>query len=153
MKFFLRSFFIWLAIFAIPVQGFAGATMLLCGPSHHSVSSASMKPVATEMQHAHGKHGHTQSQQSHHAHHSSDEAKTVVTAVNTDAVPTQSPSLKQLKAKCSACAYCCMAAFMPSRETTLAVTHEPSAPIAYQTSAFVGFEPDTFERPPRSLLI
>jgi hypothetical protein len=144
MRKFVRAMLIWFAVFAIPVQGFASATMLLCGPSHRAVSSASVAMEAGLM----AGHPH-QAQQQHDAlvttsaaPHCHDEA----------AAPThdEGSSLKLFKSKCSACAYCCMAAFMPSRELTVSVTHIPTRPIAYLPISFVGFAPDAFERPPRA---
>ncbi len=140
MRKFVRALLIWLAVLAIPVQGFASATMLLCGPGHHAVSAA----TDSSMSSSHAQHHDAQvAQAEQHCH---DEVADMPSH-------DEGPSLKQLKlfkAKCSACAYCCMAAFMPSSEVTVTVTHLPSSPIAYFQVPFVGFAPDTFERPPRA---
>ena len=52
MKRFVRCCVLWLLVLALPMQGFAASTMLLCGAGHHGAAQAA------EGVHDHGSHMH-----------------------------------------------------------------------------------------------
>jgi hypothetical protein len=79
MRRLLRAFLMGMLMLAVPLQGIAATTMLLCGPGHGGASHASAEPAM----HAHG------------AHHDADAA--------------DETSGLEAKGKCSACASCCSA--------------------------------------------
>lgn len=152
----LRSVFVWLLVAALPVQSWAAATMMNCGPSHHQMAetmqphqpSAPAQPKGAPSQVAHG---HCE------GHGDSGRASSVV--------PDHSPALdattpgdphdtvqKLGKFKCSACASCCMGTALPST----VLSFEPQVTRDTAESAMpraVGvFLTSGLERPPRNIL-
>ena len=135
----------WLLLLALPLQGFAAATMINCGPNHHQMFAASVG-VATES-HEHAINGHHQ--------HGADAAGDMRAATADDGEhgPSSVHHLNRLtKFKCSACAACCMGAAMPTAALAIA-----SFPPAMNTATFVStphadFLSDGLDRPPRLLL-
>ena len=93
---YLRLFLAWMMMFAIPVQGFAAASMLFCGQgtAHHAQAAvAEHKHAASTPEHGHAKH-----QSEAKAPADKGVVKTSVGA-----------SASNLMHKCSACATCCHA--------------------------------------------
>jgi hypothetical protein len=139
---------IWLLLLALPLQGFAAATMIHCGPNHHR-----MLATATL---AHGEApGHGAS--AAHAHpHQMALADDHAAAKSSDA-GSDAPSVQQLdklmKFKCSACAACCMGAALP----TAAMAFEPFVPLmtpdSFVPTRHIGFVTDGPDRPPRLSLV
>ena len=137
-----RSAVMWLLLLALPLQGFAAATMLNCGPNHHRMLAAvAAEPVETHEHMAVGQHHH----------------ETGMAAAHDQAAPvdgiSDAPSLahldKLMKFKCNACAVCCMGAAMP----TAIFSFEPSPPAMvpefFVLTSHVGFVTDGPDRPPR----
>jgi len=109
---YLRLFLAWIVMLAVPIQGFAAASMLFCGQgtAHHAQAAvAEHKHAAGTPAHDHGKH---QSKAK-----ASAEASTVKTSAGASAA--------NLMHKCSACAFCCHGAAMA--QTPLVVA--PDAPV------------------------
>ncbi len=115
---------------AIPLQGFAAASMIFCGPHHDS--------LAQRADADHPDHG------ADHAQHHHDPAPA------TDADETGIAGLlKFFSVKCSACASCCSLAAMPIASIP-ALTFLPSMSVAvpFFGSSYAGIVPDGLERPP-----
>lgn len=144
MRFRFRIALTWLLLLALPLQGFAAATMLNCGPNHHRLMTAAMADTTEADEHAAGEqHHHEMGVAADH-----DEAA----SVDGDALSVHHLD-KLMKFKCGACAACCMGAAMP----TAAVTFEPLAPAVapatYVPTSHVGFVADGPDRPPRLSLV
>lgn len=144
MRLRFRIVLTWLLLLALPLQGFAAATMINCGPNHHRMMAVAMAEVTEAHEHATG-------EQHHHGmgvaadHHE--------VASNDGDAPSVHHLDKLMKFKCSACAACCMGAAMP----TAAVTFEPLppavAPATYVPTSHVGFVADGPDKPPRLSLV
>ena len=122
---------------AIPLQGLAAASMMLCAPEHHQVSVAQVSQAAEHQHHANeGPDGHKHPAQSHDADtHSS------------DTVTTHQHSSKD---KCSTCASCCVGAMMLTSYLESPVSRPSSEKIDMVFSSHVGHISDGLERPPRA---
>jgi len=151
----LRILLLWLATLAVPIQGFAAATMLHCGPSHSGSSAAGTaqtSPVQTNgNQHVHAV-------EEPHGAHSDPATSDVQTAVHDDAdahdgVGTTVADLHQLsKSKCVSCSACCSATALPATPIPL---DSPALAESFVTARPVSaavFLTDGLERPPRSFL-
>lgn len=128
----------WLLLLALPLQGFAAATMINCGPNHHRMMVAAMADTPKAQQHHHEMGVATD-------HHEG--------ASNDGDAPSVHHLDKLMKFKCSACAACCMGAALPTAALSIA-----SLPPAMTTAAFVStphadFLSDGLDRPPRLLLV
>src|SRR5213595_318222 len=122
----LRIMVMWLLGLAVPVQGFAAASMIGCGTGHGATGMHS---------HAQGMHGHERSAAPHshdgyadamahggHHHHTD-------TASDGDAHTSHADSAKGSKfskASCSACASCCTSAALPTTPVVFQATEAPS---------------------------
>jgi hypothetical protein len=117
----LRLMLICLLAVALPVQGWAAATMLSCGPGHHRMAEA----------HAHE--GHAMADE-HGGHH--------------DAASTSDlHDLAQFK--CSACAACGVVHVLPPAVVDFDLPREPAHYDALLRPAGVSFHTSGQERPPR----
>lgn len=124
-----RFLLILMLLCALPLQGFAAASMLRCAPSHHG--STQMDQPA----HAAGT-GSVQGHM-HHGHHG--------VAADVDGTPAHG------KYGCSACAACCIGGALASPAPLLPASahlHERPLPVPQPAAAFITEGP---ERPPRLL--
>ena len=129
----LRTAFVWLVLFALPLQGYAAATMLHCGPSHHRAVAAAMAEPSSA--HDHAMHG-----DDHAAGHAGADGASL-------------DHLDKLsKAKCSACASCCVGAALPTATLEFAAVAGAVVPTPFTPASRVGFYTDSPERPPRLVL-
>lgn len=143
MRLRFRIVLTWLLLLALPLQGFAAATMVNCGPNHHVMMAAAMADTAdsaaSEHDGAGGQHHHEMGAAADHHEAASNDAD----------APSVHHLDKLMKFKCSACAACCMGAAMP----TAAVGFEPLppviAPAIYVPTSHVGFVSDGPDKPPR----
>lgn len=122
MRFPFKRLLILLMMLVLPVQTFASAAMLGCAFSHQGPSSAAqMAQVA------------------------STEA---LPACHTPAQPDAKPA----KHDCKHCAACYMASALPIPSVFVPpmALHSPSAIVPLAPSSFIGFIPDSPERPPRT---
>ena len=138
----------WLLLIALPLQGFAAATMVHCGPNHHRMLTTAI-----------GEHGaaggHMASAAHAHPHemvHADHHPTATPSGAGNDAPSVQELD-KLMKFKCSACAACCMGAALP----TAALTFEPFPPLmtpdSFVPATHVGFVTDGPDRPPRFSLV
>lgn len=156
----------WLLLLALPVQGFAAATMLACGPNHHrmselaapgSIDGQGSQPV----QAAPGDHPHPHPHSQSHSHPGSSEPGPVhadganpadhhgsISTPGADA-PSSAALHEVSKFKCSACAACCVGAALPAAALVFAAFAPAAAPTASPCASHVGFFTDGPDRPPR----
>jgi len=102
----------WLLAVALPIQGYAAQTMLLCGPAQHQVAAATATttgPVA----HAHDHAGMAHDDDAGHAM-----AETDATAQDGD---HPSPGQAKHAGKCSVCSSCCSVVAMMAAVVSVAV--------------------------------
>lgn len=117
-------------LLALPLQGYAAASMLRCAPSHHGVAQAQSPLHAAH-------HGHA-ADAGHAAHHDAG------TAGDTDHAHG--------KYGCSACAACCVGGALTASPSGVAASsqlHERPLPVLQTFAAFITDGP---ERPPRTVL-
>jgi hypothetical protein len=129
----------WLLVAALPLQGWAAATMIHCGPGHHRVVGAA--PQVHDHSHHHGA-----------ALAAQDVATSDVDGVDHNSLSDPHRLQKLGTDKCSACAACCTTAVLPATVLTfdpVALT-DFVAPILPQAVAV--FLTDGPERPPRTHL-
>lgn len=136
MSKFWRIALAWLLAVALPIQGYAAQTMLLCGPANHQ-SSVTDDHAAHGHDHASMVHGDA----SDHAH---------AAASSTAADADKSPSAKAGHAgKCSVCSSCCNAAAITTSVVSFAVApldlpEVPTVKVAHDRVMVGGLD-----RPPR----
>lgn len=134
----------WLLLLALPLQGFAAAAMINCGPNHHRMASAVMSESLATHEHA-GAVQHHHSMEAVGDHHDG--------VSNGSDAPSVHHLDKLMKFKCSACAACCMGAAMPTAAVTLKAFPPAMAPDSIVPTTHVGFVTDGPDRPPRISLV
>ena len=137
-----RSAMMWVLLLVLPLQGYASATMLHCGPNHHRMMAAAIAEPHVTQQHA-------AAEQHHHdmgmayGHHE-------VASVDgrSDAPPLHHLD-KLVKFKCNACVVCCTGAAMPTAIVTFEPLPTAMTPESFVPISRVGFVTDGPDRPPR----
>lgn len=145
MKRWVRCFAVWLLVLALPVQGFAASTMLLCGAGHHGAAQGA------EGGHAHASHMHMAARDVAQASASPahDHAEQAPASHDRSALSPLSSKHAKGVGKCSACAACCTVAFLPSTVIAFDAPALGRAPAAVELITHVGFFTDGPDRPPR----
>lgn len=135
----------WLLLFALPLQGFAAATMLNCGPNHHRMWEASIGIQVDSSDHA---------ALGHHPHPKdvADPDEMVASGDHADGGSSLHHMSKLSKFKCSACAACCMGVAMPSSPLAFLSFPPASAPTPNISAPHVDFVSNGLDRPPRLFL-
>ncbi|MDB5757104.1 MAG: hypothetical protein JWM30_393 [Burkholderia sp.] len=120
---------LWLLLAALPLQGFAAAMQLSCGPTKHAVSLPA--PVAAAAHaHQHDAHPPTRSTPDHDHDHSA--------------------MGKHAGSTCSACLACCIAAIALPSCGIMAPVYSASVPAAAASPLLLAdFIPGGPERPPK----
>lgn len=137
----------WLLLLALPLQGFAAATMVNCGPNHHRMWEASA--AAQVPSHGHAGHGDP-----HHAMGTAEVEHTTASSAPASEGSSAAHDLGTLsKFKCSACAACCMGAALPTATLTFASVAPATVPTFFVPVSHVGFFTDGPDRPPRLFLV
>ena len=143
----LRITLMWLLALAVPVQGFAAASMVGCGAGHQAGGMQS---------HSHGlglgQHEANAPQSHDHHGHAHGEAHVAVHADMHMAGIDGAAHAGVSKASCSACASCCTAAALPATPMVFEVTDAPSVFVALAPQPVVSFVSGGLERPPRPFL-
>lgn len=132
---------IWLLVFAIPLQGYAAATMINCADTkdHQHQTQANTENNAVGSEHNHASHQHEATKQT------SDVANKA-----TD----KSPSSKHACSHCLKCTSCCSASTIFASSLNLFFDLEAEAKgLSITPSFFIGFIPAGLERPPRNFLV
>lgn len=141
----LRITLMWLIALAVPVQGFAAATMFGCGPGHHG--GVGSFPAMAD--------GHAQVAD-HHSHEAF--AKTGVSfdhghKLDVDDSPeVQGAVHKVTKGNCTPCASCCVVAALPATVIQFDSVPLVDSFVVSAPSCLSSFLSDGLERPPRSCL-
>jgi hypothetical protein len=124
----IKTFMLWLLLAALPLQGFAAAMQLSCGPTRHAVSSPA--PVAAAA------HEHQ-----HDAH---------LPAKSPEQEQDHSAMGKHAGSTCSACLACCIAALALPSCGVMAPVYSAAVPAAAASPLLLAdFIPGGPERPPK----
>ena len=143
MRIRLRLALTWLLLLALPLQGFAAATMINCGPNHHRMMGAAMADTPEVQRHGvGGQHPHEMSVAA--GHHEG--------ASNDGDAPSVHHLDKLMKFKCSACAACCMGAAMPTAGLVITAVPPAMTTASFVSTPHADFLSDGLDRPPRLLL-
>jgi hypothetical protein len=128
---FVKTFLFWLLLATLPLQGFAAAMQLSCGPVTHPVSApAAVAPMTHEHHHDAGAHPTTKA----------------------EAEPDQSDMSKHGGSSCSACLACCVAAVAIPSGGVIPPACSASAPAAAASHPLCAdFIPGGLERPPKPI--
>lgn len=131
----LRKLLIWIVVAVLPLQGYAAAAMISCGPVHARMSG-----------HEH----HSQAGEAHadelHAGH--DHAKAEASPPGDERAPGDVTNFK-----CSACASCCTAPAGPTPALTLVgLIRAHTEAVPFSATSEDTIVPDGLERPPRPYL-
>lgn len=147
MKTLLKSLIVWLMLLAIPFQGFASATMLVCAPMH-SVPQIAAMAKASAIQRDH----HATSSAAvtgEHGHHAAS-TKAHASQAETD---DRSSAHHDAGSKCHACATCCFGASMtPSYAARIAAEAQHVALISFEVDRVASVDLAHPERPPQTSL-
>ncbi|WP_332814033.1 hypothetical protein [Ramlibacter sp.] len=134
----IRILLAWLLLAALPLQGFAAATTLLCGPAHHGPVAAAGSHHATADGHDHGQdHGHGHAAAPH---------------ADAPGAGAEAATLSSIAAghSCNLCSAACHGVGLASQPAEVGLADAPRVPL---TEAFRGFDsrpapvPD---KPPRA---
>ena len=148
MSHILRITVMWFLALAVPVQGFAAASMIGCGPGHHGTAGShshaiGMHEHALGVQQSHDSDGAEMAQADHH-HHADAASHGDQHKAHADA--------KFSKASCSACASCCTSAALLSTPLVFEATDAPDSFVILAPHRVASFVSGGLERPPRSVL-
>jgi hypothetical protein len=139
----LRTLLIWLLVLALPAQGAIAATMVFCGPSHHSAAASTVA--------AHGAHA----EQHEHAH-TAQVHDHIADRATGDTASAESPAPESFghadTKTCSVCASCCSATAIHSTVPKLPVLEPGSTVFGIVVPAIEAFVADGPDRPPRHSL-
>ena len=156
-----RSAMTWLLLLALPLQGFAAATMLNCGPNHHLMWQASVETQVDSSGHAsHDQHEHPQdftdadadADADANANVDAQADEVVVTGDRADGGRSLQQLSKLSKFKCSACAACCLGVALPASPLAFLSFPPASAPTPNVSVPHVDFVSSGLDRPPRLVL-
>lgn len=154
MKLLFRSMLVWLMLVALPFQGFASASMLLCAP----MSPSAMLAQAAGRAQAGAGHDHaamlaagaaaqTQAQAEHGAPHHG-----LAGAAHQN--QKQQDHQQHEKSRCGTPAACCVgAALAPAMPDALPGLQSPSEAIPFHGAPQSSADLAAFERPPKSIAI
>ena len=135
-----------LLVLALPAQGFAASTMLLCGAGHHGAAQA------LDGEHDHASHTHMGGHDASLASAAHDDDDHVAQGTPADEGSSFSPlSATHAKpmGKCSVCAACCTMAFLPTNVIALTAPAPSGVLPLVEPTTHAGFIADGPERPPR----
>ena len=134
----LRILFAWLLIAAVPMQGFAAASMLFCGmAAQHQHTAPAGEPHDHAALHDHT--GGAEQAPTHHHNHANDPAA--------DRAPDASPDAAHT---CSICAACCNGVALIGLNPMAAMASAPQAALA-EPLVWVHTLPSAIpDKPPRA---
>ena len=130
----------WLLIVALPMQGYAAATMVNCSGKHHEVAAADHAHDGSANHH----HGHTD--RSSHSHE-------LVNASHAVDAPDGDDANLASTLTCSACAACCVGIALPIAVTTQTFPAAASEPCFQSSCPTVDVLLKGPDKPPRSIFV
>jgi hypothetical protein len=138
----LRLFFAWLLMAAVPLQGFAAASMLMCGMAAQQAPAYAIRHVQqdTDVHAAHAVAAHQDHSAHHHAaplHHG--EKKAGSAHAHSDA-----------SHKCNLCAACCHSAAIVQAVLAIALAPAPQSGWAEPLVRIAPIELPVPDKPPRA---
>jgi hypothetical protein len=127
----------WLLGLALPLQGYAASSMLLCGTSHHGPQPEQRQPQAPAQGEA-------------AVHHPAAPADASAAQPDADTAHAHAAgSGKTVAGQCSVCAACCNAAALVSTLVPPLVVPKATVYSVARLEPHAGFMPGGLERPPR----
>ena len=146
----VRILVVWLLTLALPVQGFAAATMLHCAGGHHDSAAAVTAGGHDHASHMHASEavGEMPSMDSHDGPAPSASSAEIDKASS----PAATNHPKVVLGKCSACAVCCAAAYLPTAVLGFSPSVPAEMPATFESQAPAVFFTDGPDRPPRLFL-
>ena len=158
MRLVLRAVLVWLMVLALPVQGFAVAAMLHCGPAQGPVSLAA-EGVQTVDTAAAADHAHHHQAGAADAHvdvdaHANTHADAVAADVPADVHSHHAAAGDRATGdhQCSVCAACCLALALPAAMIRLQPVLVDATFSRSALPALPSFVPTGLDRPPRPTL-
>nr|WP_295769241.1 hypothetical protein [Rhodoferax sp.] len=133
----LRILLAWILMTALPVQGFAAASMLFCGmgAQHHSASAADAPHDHTAML----------------AHADDEHSYTKATVATRGALPNAQKNTQNNKQhKCSICAACCNGVALVGLQQSMAVAPAAQAELAEPLVLIHTIPSPVPDKPPRA---
>ena len=130
---------VWLLIVALPMQGYAAATMVNCSGRHHEVAVGHAHDASANHHHGHEDH-------SSHPHEVPDAGDDVDTQEADHANPASTLT-------CSACAACCVGIALPIALATQTFPVPVSEPHFQRTCPTVDVLLKGPDKPPRFILV
>jgi hypothetical protein len=130
----LRILFAWLLMAAIPLQGFAAASMLFCGKGAQQQGYAATQVAADSTHHDHAMHGHAGG-----GHHQ---------AKSADTAPAEAPAATSHK--CSVCSACCNSMAIIGTGPILAIAPAPQSELAEPLVLIQTLPSPVPDKPPRA---
>ncbi|HYD75682.1 hypothetical protein [Ramlibacter sp.] len=129
----LRTLLAWLLLAALPLQGFAAATTLLCGPAHHAATASA---GATAAHHA-ASDGHG------HAH----EAQAFESDADADATTSTATDIGH---SCNLCAAACHGLGVASQPSRFAPADAPQVLLTEAFQRLASRPAPVPDKPPRA---
>jgi hypothetical protein len=128
----LRSFFVWLLLLAVPYQGYASATMMLCAASAQATVTAGQHPMTMPA----GAHDHAamMAAQAHDGRAHGGDAKS---------------SHAHNVMKCGGSACCAAAAPVLAHAMAVPTMPSSSSAVSFYSAFLPAIHPDHPERPPQ----
>ncbi|MDO9198118.1 hypothetical protein [Rhodoferax sp.] len=140
-----------LLLVALPLQGFAAATMLVCGVHHESLYGAATQVIATQekVQHLHGDHpsGHHETPAASAQQAGAGE---VAQAQTGSGVPSHEAADKF---KCNACGPCCLGAALTTEVVLDVAPRVQAADFPDLTSHHLSPALGGLDRPPQQFIV
>jgi hypothetical protein len=121
-----RTLLLWLMVLAVPAQGWAAASMALCGQKHHGVAEQQAQPPRLD---------------------------TGVTAAHAPCHEADAPVDSADQHQCNVCSSCCSVGALISAVPALPDCEAALPLFATVVSTIDPFAADGPDRPPRNLLV
>lgn len=138
----LRTFLLWLLVLALPVQGYAAATMPACG----TIQSHDPAEITSAFPHEHDATTRVHTHQGHHP----DSAEQVAHGDHSASIS----SAQHADSTCSTCQSCCFGLGIIAQNMTWQLPSDNAQlPAAAPIVSYTGFIPQGLERPPRTLVV
>ena len=152
MSLLTKTFFAWLLMLAVPLQGYAASTMLFCGPGHHT-SASRVPPSAAELNtksSIKNDHNGAHHDRASHAHEQGKSPSDQATAASPQDHASTTTVGKHVSGKCSMCAYCCGGAAIVSTVNLPPLERARSMVEPLPQPLIVCVTVHGLERPPRA---